>query len=126
MDQSAKLGEYSSLVLVVWGQKNGQREIIHLKSDLKVLCLHVYVCIWFSCKGSCFNVVFGLSLNAMGETSPLRQHPQTLSLLHVILLLLFITMLPSRLNLLSPGYLCRSEACMVGRGWLWHWGPMAG
>lgn len=43
MDQSAKLEELSSLVLVIWGQNNGQREIICLKSDLKVLCLCVCV-----------------------------------------------------------------------------------
>lgn len=43
MDQSAKLEELSSLVLVIWGQNNGQREIICLKSDLKVLCSCVCV-----------------------------------------------------------------------------------
>lgn len=43
MDQSAKLEEQSSLVLVIQGQNNGQREIICLKSDLKVLCLCVCV-----------------------------------------------------------------------------------
>lgn len=85
MDQSAKLEEHSSLVLVVWGQNNGQREIIHLKSDLKALCLHVCMPIWFFCEGSCFNVVFGLSLSALGETSPLRQHPRTLLFFHFIL-----------------------------------------
>lgn len=31
MDQSAKLEEQSSLVLVVWGQNSGQREILNLK-----------------------------------------------------------------------------------------------
>lgn len=41
MDQSAKLEEQSSLVLVVWGQNNGWREILCSKSDLKVLHLHV-------------------------------------------------------------------------------------
>lgn len=41
MDQSAKLKEQSSLVLVLWGQNNGQREVICLKSDLKVLCFFV-------------------------------------------------------------------------------------
>lgn len=72
MGQSAKLEEQSSLVLVIRGQNNGQREIICLKSDLKVVCFCVsaYVCIWLSCKGSCFNMEFGLSLNALVEMSP--------------------------------------------------------
>lgn len=87
MDQSAKLEEQSSPVLVVWDQSRGQREILNLKSDLKVLCLrvlHAYICVWFSCKESCSNVVFGLSLNALGETSP-RKHPRTLPFLNFIL-----------------------------------------
>lgn len=41
MDQSAKLEEQSSLVLVVWGQNNGRREILCSKSDLEALHLHV-------------------------------------------------------------------------------------
>lgn len=41
MDQSAKLEEQSSLVLVVWDQNNGKREILCSKSDLKVLHLHL-------------------------------------------------------------------------------------
>lgn len=41
MDQLAKLEDQSSLVLVIWGQNSGQREIICLKSDLKVLCFCV-------------------------------------------------------------------------------------
>lgn len=48
MDQSAKLEEQSSPVLVVWDQSRGQREILNLKSDLKVLCLrvlHFYICV---------------------------------------------------------------------------------
>lgn len=48
MGQSAKLEERSSLVLVVWGQNSGQREILYLKRDLKVLCLRVsmLICVY--------------------------------------------------------------------------------
>lgn len=69
MDQSAKLEGQSSLVLIIWGQNSGQNEIICLKSDLKVF-MSAYVCIWLSCKGSCFNMEFGLSLNSLVEMSP--------------------------------------------------------